>query len=502
MPTRGCGLGRRSRITLLVGCIAAVSSLTWLGIGYQWSLSATLVTSVQVPPLPWENPCSPNETQSTGDRDVVDNELHSPVEDRLLPKMPQHPHGDLNHTTIPQGAHVHGYTVFDQLYMRNGTLYIVTDKPETFPEIKKILSIPGKALHGVNLTPTEKEMVVIDPSRAKELLGSRFIRLKDLTVLLYDPDQFMHHYYHWWGEIILGLWRVYSKLGVREDGSLAPLPFPARFMMPFVETESWRDRAKVDGPLMRATFPGISIEGASHWEDLIRLEATVIFERVMLVNRYAAHTHPFGGKWFKMMSGTMSVTVPDDFWKPLRDSLLSNILGYIPEPNDVSSEDSGPPPLPVVTYVSRQGGGRSLVHKDHDVLILELMDLEDEGICELYVAEMEKMSLREQIELAARTTIMLGVHGNGLTHQLWMPPSPQSTVIEIMVPGGYVYDYEILARNMGHKHYAVWNDTYITYPKGETHKGIKYPPGFHGTYTIPVHGPTVADIVRQRLTGP
>lgn len=95
---------------------------------------------------------------------------------------------------------------------------------------------------------------------------------------------------------------------------------------------------------------------------------------------------------------------------------------------------------------------------------------------------------------------MVGVHGNGLTHQLWMPPSARSTVIEIVMYGGYTFDYEMLARNMGHKHYMVWNDTLLTYSKGTYHKGVKYPDGFHGS-NIYVHGPAVAQKIKERLLG-
>ena len=84
--------------------------------------------------------------------------------------------------------------------------------------------------------------------------------------------------------------------------------------------------------------------------------------------------------------------------------------------------------------------------------------------------------------------IILGVHGNGLTHQLLMPPSLRSTTIEMVVPKGekfanleipflrltlrvgYVYDYWMLAANVGHKHYMVANDTVVTYPRGMHHE--------------------------------
>jgi hypothetical protein len=40
---------------------------------------------------------------------------------------------------------------------------------------------------------------------------------------------------------------------------------------------------------MRAAFPGMAIEQAAYWDDLKKVGTTVVFERVMLVNRSAAH---------------------------------------------------------------------------------------------------------------------------------------------------------------------------------------------------------------------
>ena len=54
---------------------------------------------------------------------------------------------------------------------------------------------------------------------------------------------------------------------------------------------------------------------------------------------------------------------------------------------------------------------------------------------------------------------MLGLHGNGLTHLVWMPPNRLSAVIEIFCPLGFAQDYHWTARALGMTHYAVWNDT-------------------------------------------
>ena len=39
---------------------------------------------------------------------------------------------------------------------------------------------------------------------------------------------------------------------------------------------------------------------------------------------------------------------------------------------------------------------------------------------------------------------MLGVHGNGLTHLIWMPPTPRSAVIEMFFKGGFARDCKFL----------------------------------------------------------
>lgn len=115
---------------------------------------------------------------------------------------------------------------------------------------------------------------------------------------------------------------------------------------------------------------------------------------------------------------------------------------------------------------------------------------------------------------------MLGVHGNGLTHLLWMPPSPRATVIEIFYPGAFASDYDWTARARGLKHFGVWNDTCVwclscspvvtsrssfTYPhpphvKFYYHPGVDGDGGFQGN-NIPVHGESIAGLIERRVDG-
>ncbi|TFK25335.1 hypothetical protein FA15DRAFT_668561 [Coprinopsis marcescibilis] len=430
-----------------------------------------------------------------------------------------------------QGAWIDGFVTFDRLYLRNGTFYVVTTNPD-FPAKERLIGQWLELSRVANLTATDKEMQIIDPTQAQEILGDHASLVPGFTVFLYDPAQFMHHLYHWWGEIILGMVRVYSTLAYGEGTpsknvtlSLESLPPPSRFVLPAIHGNEWRDKPNLIGPLMRAAYPSTGIEKADYWNDLGNLNETFVFERSMVINRWAAHKHPNGKRWYKMIAGTMELTVPNGFWEPIRKNIVGNILGYVPFVNSLGQveksslhllKDKASPQAqqhknnlisesdvkPLVTYISRQGSGnRRLVEEDHLRLVESLRALEKEGLCKFEMPAMEKLSIKQQLNISARSTILVGVHGNGLTHQLFMPASLRSAVFEILDPPSYTFDYEMLARNVGHKHYAVQNDTLVTFPKGVFHQGVHFSPGFHSK-TIHVHGPAIADMIRTRLTQP
>ncbi|KAF8996220.1 hypothetical protein BDQ17DRAFT_1226488, partial [Cyathus striatus] len=383
-----------------------------------------------------------------------------------------------------------GFTTIDNLYVRNGTYFIVTNDVHAFPRREQIIAyIPAK--YGVDGSSSDgpKELQFLTLEEAQSRIGDKVLKVSGFSVIIDDDEQFMTHYYHWWGEIILGFWRVFSSLRAESEVSLPP---PERFIIPYVDELKWRDRPGVNAILMRAAFPLSSIESQEYWGDFKRLDTTVMFERAMIVSRPSRFVLPYtmylythdssmSAKFGKMIGSTLDLKPPDHFWEDLRQRTIKNALGFVPQLNlqgVVESPEAQATVLPMVMYISRQDTGRRLNDAAHEDLVDAMEKLEDEGVCIFVLAQMEYMSLQEQIELASKSTVIIGVHGNGLTHQLWMKPSPRSAVFEIMYPKGdvngdvfkcftaYVYDYEMLSRNMDHKHYAVWNDTLVTYPKG------------------------------------
>jgi hypothetical protein len=79
---------------------------------------------------------------------------------------------------IPQTelvSHAPGWTIFRNLYMADGTLFIVTSKPESFPDIKLMTSTGLPALNTpesiAERMPTSRDMSVIDPEEARARWG-------------------------------------------------------------------------------------------------------------------------------------------------------------------------------------------------------------------------------------------------------------------------------------------------------------------------------------------
>jgi len=154
----------------------------------------------------------------------------------------------------------------------------------------------------------------------------------------------------------------------------------------------------------------------------------------------------------------------------------------------------------VITYISRQPHRRSMEVEQEKEFVQEMLDLCKRRSWKFNHAVMQNLTPQEQIAMAGETTIMIGVHGNGLSHLLWMPLTPLTTVMEIFIPGGFAKDYEWTSRALGMTHYSIWNDTAYMHPNEPK---VAYPEGddgFHSTQ-IPVHGPSVVRLIERRIDG-
>ncbi|KAF9534533.1 hypothetical protein CPB83DRAFT_755760 [Crepidotus variabilis] len=389
-----------------------------------------------------------------------------------------------------------GWTIFEKLYIYKGVFYVVSDTPATVPELQFIIS-KGIYIKPANVgeeerLPSDHEMKVISTKQAKKLFGGSSAQVMDgHSLLVNDPPQFITHYYHWSAELWFGFWRTYSSLdpNISELGNTT-LPPLRRMVFNHLDNYHWRDYANMNQWVLRSSFPSISIEFIDEWRDRAEMGRPFVFERVVLVDR-AASMFGYNYQRYQRSAGP-AFALPGSmkWWQPIRNNVVE-FAGVAPEVG------SGTTSKPVITYISRQQWGRRmLIPEHHDKLVSELYKLQDEYGYEINIVNAESMSRLEQIALAARTTIMMGVHGNGLTSLLWMNPNPRSTVMEFFFPEGFAHDYEYTTRALGMTHYGFWNNEFFTSP------GLplpRYVEGFQGN-AIPIDGEVVARLCVERLS--
>ncbi|KAF8328050.1 hypothetical protein F5887DRAFT_1143385 [Amanita rubescens] len=409
--------------------------------------------------------------------------------------------------------------------------------------------------------PTKETMDFLTPEQAQQRWGSkdesayRVLSVKGNTILYNDPEQFLRHYYHFVAELFLGTWAFWQgaftqpsptlslSLSLPQDDSAPPPIHRAIFI--HSNEEGWHDRPGFNGYFLRAALPSLPVESQLSWEDLVRSTRPVDnsdknqkafhFPYALLVDRSAAHRGFICGSqtqrtaaeaWQYMLTNFRLVGVhAGRWWDPIRESVWrfagvksADAVNWMNLVRSGAFQDLLPKPKKItISYISRQPSrGRKLTPESHDGLVSALRELVDrrnsartaansgegevaeEPEWEFHQVIAEWLSKDEQIQVAARTTFLVGVHGNGLTHLVFMPPTRVSTVIEIFYPQGYAHDYQWTSTALGMKHYGVWNDTYFSLPQKEPPVG--YPPGFQDDY-IPVHGPAVAKLIEDRVDG-
>ncbi|KAG8213989.1 hypothetical protein J3R82DRAFT_10739 [Butyriboletus roseoflavus] len=455
----------------------------------------------------------------------------------------------LPETTIVE--HVPGWTLFRDIYMANGTLLILTSSPSVFPDTRLMIStgLPSENnLENIALRePTSRDMDIVTPDEALQRWGNhsstrRVWSVEGNTLLVNEPSQctfplVLKHYYHFCAELLLGTWSLWA-------GSVNPGPPPPihRAIFPHSSGPGWRDKPGFNGYFLRAAFPSLTVEVDVDWNDRVVATSASIdsgvhrawhFPYLLLADRSAAFRGKLCGlKNHRIASESVDALVSrsklDNYglwWRSIKYAVwrfagvtIGGEVGFFGHHAlDDKSQASLPPDFEetekvVITYISRQSSRRHLIPEDHKALVESLEALVQRknaeitsmmnttGIAgkewELNVVRAEEMTKDDQVRLVARTTILLGVHGNGLSHLILMPRTNVSAVIEIFYPEGFAHDYEWTTRALGMKYFGVWNDTYFT----ETTTAVHYPDGFQGD-SIPVYGPNIASIIERRVAG-
>ncbi|KAK7033150.1 hypothetical protein R3P38DRAFT_2921039 [Favolaschia claudopus] len=434
-------------------------------------------------------------------------------------------------------AHAPGWTLFRNLYMSGGTLLLLTSNSSQFPDHKFMTStgLPGNLTNDAQRMPTPKEMAFITPNEAKMRWGrqtgisvherNRVLTVEGLTHISHQVAQD----YHFVAELMFGSWlflsgAFHNQSAIPPTSAFEPsfngpslstsVPFINRAIFIHSDVNGLRDAPGFNGYFLRAVFPSMTVEVSIDWIDRVNATTNTKIDRawhfplVLFTDRSAAFRSPICGAYtqrtaaeaWMLMAKAGKIDLIGNWWASIRDT-LSRYAGSAPtdDPPSATLPDSQ---NIIITYINRQGTRRHLRDEDNLALVaaieqmVERKNRQGTKKWEFNNVHAERITLDEQIRFAAKTTIMLGVHGNGLTHLVFMKPTRFSAVVEIFLPGGFARDYEWTSRSLGMTHYSIWNNESFTHP----HEPVlpAYPEGFHGP-NIPVQGQFVAKLIEDHV---
>lgn len=183
------GLSRRDAVLILVGAFSMQLFIHFLPLDGT-SMAINQNQQIDSNNAHDRNALSKEEVRSTP-IPLLDPSPPTPPPIEFSSKLPE--------TTIIE--HAPGWTLFRNVYMANGTLFIVSSSPKSFPEIRLMTSTSLPAVNTPeNIAarePTKQSMDFLSPTEARHWWGGNLARgesnrvwsVEGNTVLFNDPNQ-------------------------------------------------------------------------------------------------------------------------------------------------------------------------------------------------------------------------------------------------------------------------------------------------------------------------
>jgi hypothetical protein len=240
------------------------------------------------------------------------------------------------------------------------------------------------------------------------------------------------HFFHFL-EHLLGIWNFFGEENCH-DVRLFVLCGNGRGFI-----KNWKGENDVTYHLARALFPNAEI---LEWTEFTRQTQNkiVCFEKAIISDRSMEifKTEPYLTD--RMLGGYF-----EDLKQERLDHFASRIWNYC-------QVAKVPTDKIVVTYV-RRTGSRCLTSSCEEELISKIEKLEN---VDLRIVDFAAISFYEQVKIIVNTDVLLGVHGNGLSHALLLPSG--ATVIELFPKDSFRVEYRIIAKSRGLNYFG-WIDS-------------------------------------------
>jgi len=168
-------------------------------------------------------------------------------------------------------------------------------------------------------------------------------------------------------------------------------------------------------------------------------------DAVIFVNRTACVDHTIHKMWWNHIDRFPTRLWYEDVSTGIASSATTNNSTTF-EPAQKSQKKL------VVGYVDRQSSDRSLPDSLHNWIVHWFSS---DSRIDFRHLRMENYTAIQQIQLASQLDVLMGMHGNGLSHLMWMKPN--RTVVELFWQVTFHYDYATACELMGHTYLGIFN---------------------------------------------
>lgn len=205
------------------------------------------------------------------------------------------------------------------------------------------------------------------------------------------------------------------------------------------DASSWPGPNQMNRHLLKALFPNAVVQT---WHEFMQEcsshNGPLVFERAVTSDRALTSSHPMCTRINKLLGAALP-----HLNKQALDHFAQRLYTYtntVPARSDQIR----------ITYSKRTGLVRTLADKLERRLITQLSSIP--GVL-INTVDFAKISFEEQVRLIGNTDILIGVHGNGLSHTLFLPN--HASVIEIFPQNSLLLDYRLFADARGLDYYGI-----------------------------------------------
>jgi len=271
----------------------------------------------------------------------------------------------------------------------------------------------------------------IDSKTFNQLFSNKIQKIfPGTTIIMMTPARWgntLRHYFHFC-EHLIGLWATYKELGKSTIENILLLGDGIE------PGNDWKGQNEINLHLIKAIFPDANIispdkflnsDTLFQFNDVISsdLGITLVLPKCSDDNKLLGESKPFiKQKHIIEMA-----------------QLVHDYMGTKHKPRENS----------MITYIHRNAPRRLATNVENN-LIKKISELKNYDFQKI---DFSNKTFKEQLEIIGNTDILLGVHGNGFTHSLFLPGN--ATVLEIFPKSSHHLDYKYLCDLRGIKHYAI-----------------------------------------------